>query len=113
MIFEMLSFVFFAALENIGAFFGRPRRGRFTHTHVFTDERFSLGSDNRTRARYLAIPASDPAADAEEYYRLSRDEFARFTTDPAVALAFADACRARLHDDRLIVERDARRGATR
>jgi hypothetical protein len=113
MIADVLSMLLSAIIENIGDFFGRRRRRRFTDTHVFVDERFSLGRETRTTRPYLAIPVSNSAADYEEYYRLSRREYSRFTTDLAAAVSFADECRARRHDDRLIVQPGSSRGVPR
>jgi hypothetical protein len=116
MIADLVSLLLSATIESIGDFFGRRRRRRrrrFTDSHVFVDERFSLGTETRTRSRYLAIPVSNSAADYEEYYRLSRSEYSRFTRDLAAAVAFADECRARHRDDRLIVQPGSSRGVPR
>jgi hypothetical protein len=77
---------------------------RFQDEHVSRDERFSIGIDTRAGDPYLSIPVKNGLIDYEEYYRLTPDEHRRFVADTAAATGFAEECRARLHDDRLILQ---------
>ncbi|MEG3087214.1 hypothetical protein [Sphingomonas sp. PB4P5] len=83
---------------------------RFQHEQVSRDGRFSIGIDTRAGDPYLSIPVKNRLIDYEEYYRLSPDEQRRFAADTAAATAFAEECRARLHDDRLILQPGSDRG---
>lgn len=49
----------------------------------------------------------------EEYYRIDAVEYERFKSNSAAARAFADACRRREHDDRLILKPGSDRGTPR
>jgi hypothetical protein len=83
---------------------------RFQDEHVSRDGRFSIGIDTQAGAPYLSIPVKNALIDYEEYYRLTPDEHRRFAADSAVSAAFAEECRARLHDDRLILQPGSDRG---
>lgn len=83
---------------------------RFDAVEVSREGRYSLGRDTITGDWFLAIPVANSMIDYEEYYRLSADEYGRFRDDRAAALAFADACRARIYDDRLILQPGSDRG---
>lgn len=83
---------------------------RFQDEQVSRHGRFSIGIDADTGDRYLSIPVKNRLVDYEEYHRLSPDEYRRFTADAAAATAFADECRARSRDDRLILQPGRDRG---
>jgi hypothetical protein len=83
---------------------------RFQDEHLSREGRFSIGIDTGTGGAYLSIPVGNSLVDYEEYYRLSPDEHRRFAADTAVATAFADECRARLYDSRLILQPGSDRG---
>jgi hypothetical protein len=83
---------------------------RFQDEQVSRDGRFSIGTDTRAGDPYLSIPVKNTLIDYEEYYRLTPEEHRRFAADTAAATAFADECRARLHDDRLILQPGSDRG---
>lgn len=51
--------------------------------------------------------------DYQEYYELSDAEYGAFRGDDSLALAFAESCRRREHDDRLFVQPGTDRGVTR
>ncbi|UAJ09937.1 hypothetical protein [Polymorphobacter megasporae] len=82
---------------------------RFVDTKVCRSGRYSLGRDG-TGSYYLSIPLANPRIDYEEYYRLDSDEFARFFELDRLAEAFAEECRQRRHDDRLILPPGSDRG---
>lgn len=82
----------------------------FIDEHVSREGRFALGLDTRSGYWYLSIPVANAMVDYLEYYRLSAQEYDRFREDKAAALAFADACRARIYDDRLILKPGSDRG---
>jgi hypothetical protein len=83
---------------------------RFADTKIFPDHRFALGRDSRTGGHYLSIPVSNRLVDYEEYYRLEPELYARILTDDHAAAAFAVECRAREHDNRLILRPGRDRG---
>lgn len=83
---------------------------RFVSTHVFRQDRFSLGRDGKNEDYYLAIPVSNRMVTYDEYYRLTPEQYRDFVENEAAARAFADACRARRHDDGLILQPGSDRG---
>lgn len=83
---------------------------RFIELTVNLEERYSLGRDEATGDYYLSIPVSNQMIDYEEFYRLSADEYESFAHDASTAAAFADACRKRHRDDRLILQPGSDRG---
>ena len=83
---------------------------RFDDTHVFRTERFSLGVDLNTKNFYLSIPVANRMVDYEEYYCLSPSQYQAFSGNLKLATAFADQCRARRHDDLLILKPGTDRG---
>ncbi len=83
---------------------------RFQDEKVFREQRFSIGTDSRTGDPYLSIPVKNTLVDYEEYYQLTLDEHQRFLADMAAATAFAEECRHRLHDARLILQPGSDRG---
>ena len=83
---------------------------RFTDISVNQKERYSLGRDEQSGDYYLSIPVANQMIDYEEFYHLSALEYKSFAEDEKKAVAFADACRKRLHDDRLILQPGSDRG---
>jgi hypothetical protein len=83
---------------------------RFHVTSVDKPGRYALGHDAQSDSKFLAIPVANRMVDYEEYYRLSDAEYATFTADEAAALAFADRCRRRANDERLILKPGSDRG---
>ena len=83
---------------------------RFTDISVNQKERYSLGRDEQSGDYYLSIPVAKQIVDYEEFYHVSALEYKSFAEDEKKAAAFADACRKRLHDDRLILQPGNDRG---
>ena len=83
---------------------------RFHVTSHNKQGRFALGHDTHDNSKFIAIPVANRMVDYEEYYRLSDAEFAAFEADEAAALAFADTCRQRAQDERLILKPGSDRG---
>ena len=83
---------------------------RFKDTNVFRQERFSLGRDTASNNLYLSIPVANRLADYEEYYRISEAQYQLFIKDTRAAATFADECRARQHDQLLILKPGSDRG---
>lgn len=83
---------------------------RFEDFKVCADDRYSLGRDRETGEIYISVPVANRLAEYEEYYVLSGSESDCFCDDGAAARAFADECRARLRDDRLILRPGRDRG---
>lgn len=75
--------------------------------------RYSLGIETESDAPYMSIPVSSSLADYEEYYALTASEYDDFRADPRLAEEFADSCRRREHDDRLMLEPGWNRGTPR
>jgi hypothetical protein len=73
---------------------------------VFFDRvhRYALGVEEETATAYLAIPVGNTLTDYDEFYALSEKEYTTFNADPGAARAFAQQCRHREHDDRLILK---------
>lgn len=74
------------------------------------ESKLPLGFDGRAGCHVLSIPVSNRMADYEEAYRLSVAEYEGLITDVAAARAFAEACRARRHGDRLLLQPGSDRG---
>jgi len=83
---------------------------RFVDHLVSREHRFSLGIDTRTGRPYVSIPVSNQRVDYEEYYAIDRATFDRFMADPGAALAFAERCRRREEDARLLHQPGTDRG---
>ena len=83
---------------------------RFVDMKTCQVDRFALGRDNHTGEHYLSIPVSNRLVDYEEYYRLEPALYEGFLIDDHAAAAFAEACRAREHDERLIFPPGSDRG---
>ena len=83
---------------------------RFNDTQIFSEQRFSIGVDNKTNLHFLAIPVANQMVDYEEYYRLSVDQFALFSKDVVAGAAFAERCRARACDGLIILPPGTARG---
>ncbi len=83
---------------------------RFIDQIFWKDLRLSLGIDSETGGHYLAIPVTNQKLDYEEYYCLSAKEFEQFLNDQTEASAFAEQCRNRQCDDRLILQPGKDRG---
>ena len=68
---------------------------RFTDTHVFRTEVFSLGIDNETAGYYLSTPISgvSGAVEFEACYAISEAEYRRFVDNPPLAIPFIEDCR--------------------
>ncbi len=110
MIIDVLLNAAIIALDAVPVFADRRRRV-FADTLVATDRGFALGLETRRKTHYLAIPRGGPAARDVDRFRLSRAEYDRFAADVDAATTFADECRARRHDGRLIaLRRRERRG---
>lgn len=74
------------------------------------ENKLSLGVDTETGGHYLSIPVKNTLIDYEEYYAISPGEYDRFGQDQGSAAAFAEECRRRLQDDRLILKPGRDRG---
>ena len=83
---------------------------RFRDDRISRERRFSIGTDLRTGDPYLSIPVGNMLVDYDEYYRLTQDEHRSFVVDIAKATAFAEECRQRWRDDRLILPPGRDRG---
>ena len=84
--------------------------GRWTALHVSRADYYALGWDRDEACHYLSIPVANRMTDYDEYYRLSAAEFQTLAADREAARAFADRCRRRELDDRLILPPGTDRG---
>lgn len=73
-------------------------------TYFSREHHYSLGIAQESGRHYLAIPVSNRLVDYEEYYGLSSQEYAGYMADREAAASFADECRERTHDDRLLLQ---------
>jgi len=86
---------------------------KFVDTSFDLDDRYSLGFEETSSTAYLSIPVSSSATDYDEYYAISSAEYAAFNTHRELARAFAEQCRRREHDDRLMLKPGWNRGTPR
>ncbi|OZB86112.1 hypothetical protein [Microbacterium sp. 13-71-7] len=81
------------------------------HDDFFSHEdRYSLGRVEDTGQRFMSIPVSNGLVDYEEFYALSRVEYEGLLADPKEAARFAEQCRRREQDERLIQKPGWNRG---
>ncbi|GAB18777.1 hypothetical protein GOEFS_064_00160 [Gordonia effusa NBRC 100432] len=84
---------------------------RFNTEYSARDQCYALGTESPTKQFYLAIPVSTASVEYNEYYTLSEGEYRHFMDSREAAITFADECRIREHDDRLIIKPGSNRGA--
>lgn len=72
--------------------------------------RYSLGIDDESGRFYLSLPVSNGVVDYEEYYELTGDRNSELLADPVSAVAFAEECRRREHDDLMMQQPGSNRG---
>ncbi|GAB7533832.1 hypothetical protein [Burkholderia sp. 3C] len=82
----------------------------FVDTFVSRAGRYAIGTESPSGRRYLSIPVSNRLVDYEEHYGITDTQAQRFLAEPELARQFAHACRARLHDDRLLTPPGSDRG---
>ncbi len=80
------------------------------YDYISEQNRYGLGVDMDSGKHFLAIPVTIGVADYNEYYEVSSEVFERYLTNPDAALAFAEECRLRDHDELLIVKPGWNRG---
>ncbi len=85
----------------------------FDDAFVSRQHRYAIGAETASGRRYLSIPVSSRMVDYEEHYELSPAEIDEFRSDPTAACAFAESCRRREQDHRLIVQPGTDRGTPR
>lgn len=86
---------------------------RFEKTHFSKEKRYWLGVESDSGRHYLGIPISNAMVDYIEYYWIDPQEYRLFAEDPQSAFDFAEACRRRENDDRLVYTPGADRGTPR
>jgi predicted transcriptional regulator len=84
---------------------------KFIDAFVFREDRFSVGVEQETGKHYLAIPVSNGLIEYEEYYEIGKEMFDRLPNNIVELRAFAQECRLRHEDDRLIVKPGTKRGS--
>ena len=65
---------------------------------------YALGVEEESATAYLSMPVGNTLADYEEFYALSDEEYTTLSADTGAARLFAEQCRHREHDDRLILK---------
>lgn len=85
---------------------------KFNDTFINRTERFTLGIEITTGTPYLSIPVSNRLVDYEEYYEISSESYELLLNDPSAASDFAERCRSRQEDQRLILKPGSDRGVT-
>lgn len=83
---------------------------RFHDSFVSRADRYALGVETVSGRPYLSVPVANRLVDYDEHYLLSSHEAEQFAREPEAARRFADACRARQHDDRLLMPPGRDRG---
>lgn len=66
---------------------------RFRDDTVNRGDRYSIGTEERSRKHYLGIPVSNGIIDYEERYETDAATFERFRRDAGPARSFAEQCR--------------------
>lgn len=89
----------------------RPKR--FHDAYFSKEHRYSIGTDVTSGFRYLSIPVSSSAVDYEEYYEITPAQYEQLLADSSAAIEFAESCRRREQDDRLIQQPGWNRGTPR
>ena len=80
-------------------------------TKVFVKDRFSIGRDVKTGSAYLSIPVRNPYVEYFEYYLLPDESWALKPAEHIQQLrTFAQECRLRKADDRLLQKPGRLRG---
>jgi hypothetical protein len=80
------------------------------YEYISKQDRYGLGVDSDSGKHFLGIPVTNGFADYNEYYEVTRDVFDRYLANPDAALAFAEECRLREHDELLILKPGWNRG---
>lgn len=83
---------------------------RFSDHFFSRENRYSLGFDSKTEVFYISIPVRNRMIEYEEYYALGKQEYENFLVNEKNAAAFAERCRDREFDDRLIIKPGSDRG---
>lgn len=83
---------------------------KFVDTHVFREERFSVGVEKTTGVYYLSIPVANPYVEYEEYYRIDHADYEACPANLEQLKEIAAKSRARHNDSRLIVKPGRLRG---
>lgn len=90
-----------------------PRPKRFDDAYFSKEHRYSIGTDTTSGRRYLSIPVSSSAVDYEEHYEITVAQYEQLLADASAAIEFAESCRRREQDDRLILQPGWNRGTPR
>lgn len=85
-------------------------RMKFEDSYFSREQRYSLGREVDSGTFYLSIPVSNRLVDYEEYYEITEAQADAFARKPQLAVEFADQCRKRLMDDRLLMQPGSDRG---
>lgn len=74
---------------------------------------FSVGVEEDSGSYYISIPVSNNLVDYEEYYRLDKETFDKFSNNLEQLKFIADECRDRLRDNYLFYKPGTNRGHPR
>ena len=83
---------------------------KFNDVIVYKDRRFSVGIEEESGKYYLSVPVSNSLVDYEEYYEITKDEFDQYKENVDAATEFAEQCRNRECDDRIMMKPGKDRG---
>lgn len=86
---------------------------RFADEFFDRENCYSLGRDIEQGVPYLSIPVSNGHFDYEEYFSVTDSEYTSLKANGQHAIKFADACRNRIEDERLILQPGTNRGEPR
>lgn len=84
---------------------------KFKDIFFSRSDRYSIGIEEESETYYIAIPVNNQLIEYEEYYRITQEEFEKLRSNIADAKHFADRCRQRLEDSRLLEKPGALRGS--
>lgn len=82
----------------------------FKDIYVNVSERYAIGIETTSGKYYLSIPVSNGMADYEEYYEITEGEFNDYKENDNKVFQFAEKCRSRKVDERLLIKPGSNRG---
>jgi hypothetical protein len=71
---------------------------------------FSVGIEKESGSYYISIPVSNRLVDYEEYYKLDRATYEKYSADLEQLKFVADECRKRMRDKDLFYQPGSDRG---
>ena len=83
---------------------------KFVDSAINQEQRYSLGQEQETGRYYVSVPVNNMFAEYEEYFEIEEMMFRCYPENMALVNQFADECRSRLHDSKMLTEPESERG---